>query len=192
MREDRDRGKLTVADSFAQDAAGLRHRARRPTLVADLVGSDAESPAPAGPRCATTRCRSLPVAQVARHGDRAGVSNCADTTGRCWTTWASIPLVDAVVLSCEVGSMKPYPEIYAPPWRSSGSPRSTRSFIDDQPGVLRRRGGRRRARRSRSPARNWTGRSPGRHSRSSARCWMCPPCCDSGSGTEPAVAGLTP
>ena len=44
-----------------------------------------------------------------------------------------IPLVDAVILSCEVGSMKPYPEIYVTALEELGVAAVDAVFIDDQP-----------------------------------------------------------
>ena len=43
------------------------------------------------------------------------------------------PLVDALVLSCEVGSMKPYPEIYVTALEELGVAAVDAAFIDDQP-----------------------------------------------------------
>ena len=61
------------------------------------------------------------------------VSNCADTTRSLLTELEIIPLVDAVVLSCEVGSMKPYPEIYVTALEELGVAAVDAVFIDDQP-----------------------------------------------------------
>ena len=44
-----------------------------------------------------------------------------------------VPLVDAVILSCEVGSMKPYPEIYVTALDELGVAAVDAVFIDDQP-----------------------------------------------------------
>src|SRR5277367_5347057 len=61
------------------------------------------------------------------------VSNCADTTRAQLEHLGIIPLVDAVVLSCEVGSMKPYPEIYVTALEELGVAAVDAVFIDDQP-----------------------------------------------------------
>ena len=61
------------------------------------------------------------------------VSNCADTTRAQLDYLGIIPLVDAVVLSCEVGSVKPYPEIYATALEELGVAAVNAVFIDDQP-----------------------------------------------------------
>jgi putative hydrolase of the HAD superfamily len=44
-----------------------------------------------------------------------------------------IPLADAAILSCEVGSMKPYPEIYVTALEELGVAAVDAVFIDDQP-----------------------------------------------------------
>jgi putative hydrolase of the HAD superfamily len=61
------------------------------------------------------------------------VSNCADTTRAQLAQLGAISLVDAVVLSCEVGSIKPYPEIYATALEELGVAAVDAVFIDDQP-----------------------------------------------------------
>src|SRR6185312_6212136 len=61
------------------------------------------------------------------------VSNCADTTRAQLEYMGVIPLVDAVVLSCEVGSMKPYPEMYSTALDELGVAAVDAVFIDDQP-----------------------------------------------------------
>ena len=72
------------------------------------------------------------------------VSNCADTTRAQLDYLGVIPLVDAVVLSCEVGSMKPYPEIYVTALEELGVAAVDAVFIDDQPTFcVGARGGRR-------------------------------------------------
>jgi putative hydrolase of the HAD superfamily len=61
------------------------------------------------------------------------VSNCADTTRPVLERLVIVPLVDAAVLSCEVGSMKPYPEIYVTALEELGVAAVDAVFIDDQP-----------------------------------------------------------
>jgi HAD superfamily hydrolase (TIGR01509 family) len=130
LREDRDRGKLTMAASFARTlpAFGIEPE---PGLLADLMRRDAEY----------TRAHSLlfddtvPFLEWLRSNGTATalVSNCADTTRPQLEYLGIIPLVDAVVLSCEVGSMKPYPEIYATALEELGVAAVDAVFIDDQP-----------------------------------------------------------
>ena len=61
------------------------------------------------------------------------VSNCADTTRPQLERLGIIALVDAAVLSCEVGSMKPYPEMYVTALEELGVAAVDAVFIDDQP-----------------------------------------------------------
>jgi putative hydrolase of the HAD superfamily len=130
MREDRDRGKLTVAASIARtlSAFGIEPE---PALVADLSRRDAESA-----RTLTQVCDdTVPFLEWLRSRDvlTALVSNCADTTRAQLEYLGIVPLVDAVILSCEVGSMKPYPEIYVTALDELGVAAVDAVFIDDQP-----------------------------------------------------------
>jgi putative hydrolase of the HAD superfamily len=130
MREDRDRGKLTVAASIARTlpAFGIEPE---PALVADLSRRDVESA-----RTLTQVCDdTVPFLEWLRSRDvlTALVSNCADTTRAQLEYLGIIPLVDAVILSCEVGSMKPYPEIYVTALDELGVAAVDAVFIDDQP-----------------------------------------------------------
>jgi HAD superfamily hydrolase (TIGR01509 family) len=130
MREDRDRGKLTVAASFARtlSAFGIEPE---PALVADLSRRDAEFT-----RAYTRLCEdTVPFLEWLRSNGvlTALVSNCADTTRPQLERLRMIPLVDAVILSCEVGSMKPYPEIYVTALEELGVAAVDAVFIDDQP-----------------------------------------------------------
>jgi putative hydrolase of the HAD superfamily len=130
MREDRDRGKLTVAASIARTLPvfGIEPD---PALVADLSRRDVESA-----RTQTRLCEdTVPFLEWLRSRDvlTALVSNCADTTRGQLEYLGVVPLVDAVVLSCEVGSMKPYPEIYVTALDELGVAAVDAVFIDDQP-----------------------------------------------------------
>ena len=130
MREDRDRGKLTVAASIARTlpAFGIEPD---PALVADLSRRDVESA-----RTLTRLCDdTVPFLEWLRSRDvlTALVSNCADTTRAQLEYLGIVPLVDAVILSCEVGSMKPYPEIYVTALDELGVAAVDAVFIDDQP-----------------------------------------------------------
>jgi HAD superfamily hydrolase (TIGR01509 family) len=130
MREDRDRGKLTVAGSIARTLPvfGIDPD---PALVADLSRRDVESA-----RIQTRLCEdTVPFLEWLRSRDvlTALVSNCADTTRGQLDYLGIVPLVDAVVLSCEVGSMKPYPEIYVTALDELGVAAVDAVFIDDQP-----------------------------------------------------------
>jgi len=130
MREDRDRGKLTAAESFARTlpAVGIEPE---PALVADLARRDLEL----ARRYAWVCDDTVPFLEWLRSQGvlTALVSNCDDTTRAKLTYLGVIPLVDAVVLSCEVGSMKPYPEIYVTALEELGVAAVDALFIDDQP-----------------------------------------------------------
>jgi putative hydrolase of the HAD superfamily len=130
MREDRDRGKLTVADSITRTLPvfGIDPD---PALVADLSRRDVESA-----RIHTRLCEdTVPFLEWLRSRDvlTALVSNCANTTRGQLEYLGVVPLVDAVILSCEVGSMKPYPEIYVTALDELGVAAVDAVFIDDQP-----------------------------------------------------------
>jgi HAD superfamily hydrolase (TIGR01509 family) len=130
MREDRDRGKVTVAQSFERTLRALGCEPE-PDLIADLSRRDAEYSRSHIRLCDDTvpflawlRSRGTAIALV---------SNCADTTRAQLDHLGIIPLVDAVVLSCEVGSIKPYPEIYVTALEELGVAAVDAVFIDDQP-----------------------------------------------------------
>jgi HAD superfamily hydrolase (TIGR01509 family) len=130
LREDRDRGRVTIADSFARTlpAFGIEPA---PDLVADLTRRDVEFSRASVRLCDDT----IPFLQQLRSKGvlTALVSNCADSTRAQLEYLGVIPQVDAVVLSCEVGSMKPYPEIYATALDELGVAAVDAVFIDDQP-----------------------------------------------------------
>jgi putative hydrolase of the HAD superfamily len=130
MREDRDRGKVTVAASFERTLRGLGVDPE-PELVADLLRRDAEFSREYVTLCDDT----VPFLSWLRSSGvrTALVSNCADTTRALLANLGVIPLVDAVVLSCEVGSVKPYPEIYVTALEELGVAAVDAVFIDDQP-----------------------------------------------------------
>jgi HAD superfamily hydrolase (TIGR01509 family) len=130
MREDRDRGRLTIAGSIARTLPvfGIEPD---PALVADLSRRDAEFARTYTRLCEDTK----PFLEWlrARGVLTALVSNCADTTRAQLEYLGVVPLVDAVILSCEVGSMKPYPEIYVTALEELGVAAVDAAFIDDQP-----------------------------------------------------------
>lgn len=129
-RLDRDRGKLTTAAAYDQ---ALRSLGIEPAdgQVDDLMRRDAEF--------SRTHTRlfddTVPFFQWLRAEGIliALVSNCADTTRGLLESLGVIPLVDAVVLSCEVGSAKPSPEIYVTALADLGVAAADAVFIDDQP-----------------------------------------------------------
>jgi putative hydrolase of the HAD superfamily len=129
-REDRDRGKITTADAFAR---ALRGCGIEPAdgLVDDLMRRDMDY------TYAHTRLYddTVPFLGWLRAQGLliAFVSNCADTTRGLLEHLGVIPLVDAVVLSCEVGSAKPSPEIYVTALADLGVAAADAVFVDDQP-----------------------------------------------------------
>jgi putative hydrolase of the HAD superfamily len=129
-RLDRDRGKLTTAAAY--DLA-LRGCGIEPAdgFVDDLVRRDAAFSR------ANTRLfdDTVPFFDWLRSEGIliALVSNCADSTRGLLEYLGVIPLVDAVVLSCEVGSAKPSPEIYVTALADLGVAAADAVFIDDQP-----------------------------------------------------------
>jgi putative hydrolase of the HAD superfamily len=130
-RHARDRGELTIAASYAGTlrAVGVDPE---PEVVAGLVRRDAEFSR------AHTRLfdDTLPFLGWLRSRGVliALVSNCADTTREVLADLGVLPLADAAVLSCEVGSIKPEPEIYATALAELGVAAADAVFVDDQPG----------------------------------------------------------
>jgi putative hydrolase of the HAD superfamily len=127
---ERDRGKLSVAASFAQTLQALGIEPK-PELVDDLARKDAELMRQycrlyddTVPFLTELRARGILIALV---------SNCGDTTRSLLEYMGVIPLVDAVVLSCEVGSIKPSPEIYVSALEDLGAAAAEAVMIDDQP-----------------------------------------------------------
>jgi putative hydrolase of the HAD superfamily len=129
-RLDRDRGKLTTAGAY--DLA-LRGCGIEPSddLVDGLLRRDAEFSRThtrlfddTVPFFGWLRSQGILIALV---------SNCADNTRGLLEYLGVIPLVDAVVLSCEVGSAKPSPEIYVTALADLGVAAADAVFVDDQP-----------------------------------------------------------
>lgn len=129
-RTDRDRGKLSVASSFARTlrACGIDPT---PELVSDLLRKDAEFAREhvrpfddTVPFLTELRSRGVLIALV---------SNCSDTTRPLLDYLGVIPLADSVILSCEVGSAKPFPEIYLSALEDLGVAATDAVMIDDQP-----------------------------------------------------------
>jgi putative hydrolase of the HAD superfamily len=129
-REDRDRGRETTAEAFARTLAAVGLEPD-PGLVAELTRQDAALLRSQVRLCADTRpflgwLRSAGVLT-------ALVSNCTETTRGLLDYLGILPLVDVTVLSCEVGSVKPYPEIYLTALEDLGVAAVDAVFIDDQP-----------------------------------------------------------
>ena len=130
-RTERDLGTLSVADSVGQTllAVGIDPA---PELVDTLLRKDEE--------LLRQQVRLFDDAVPFLTGVRASgmaialVSNCGDTTRALLDYLGVIPLADAVVLSCEVGSMKPSPDIYRTALEDLGVAAADAVMIDDQPG----------------------------------------------------------
>ena len=129
-RIERDIGTLSVADSVAQTllACGVEPD---PELVDALLRKETE--------LLRQQVRLFDDAVPFLTGLRANgtaialVSNCGDTTRALLEYLGVIPLADAVVLSCEVGSMKPSPDIYHTALEDLGVAATDAVMIDDQP-----------------------------------------------------------
>ena len=130
MREERDRGKMTIAASIARTLGALGVEPE-PGLVAELSDRDRELSRAYIRLCDDT----VPFLHWLRSRGvlTALVSNCADSTRGLLDELGILPLVDAAVLSCEVGSVKPYPEIYVTALEELGVAAVDAVFIDDQP-----------------------------------------------------------
>jgi HAD superfamily hydrolase (TIGR01509 family) len=129
-RTERDLGTLSVADSIAQTllACGIDPA---PELVDTLVRKDIELLRQqvhvfddSVPFLTGLRASGMAIALV---------SNCGDTTRQLLDYLGIIPLADAVVLSCEVGSMKPSPDIYVTALEELGVAAADAVMVDDQP-----------------------------------------------------------
>ncbi len=130
MHEDRDRGRMTVAASMERTLRQLGFEPE-PGMVAELAQRDVELSRASVRLCEDT----VPFLTWLRSNGIATalVSNCADTTRGQLEYLGVTALVDAVVLSCEVGSIKPHPEIYVTALDDLGIAAVDAVFIDDQP-----------------------------------------------------------
>jgi FMN phosphatase YigB (HAD superfamily) len=131
LARERDTGALTIAGAFAR-ALATCGREPDPVLAEKLAAADAELVATSTSVFADTvpffeavRGRAIPVALV---------SNCGYSTRPMLAAKGLLDLVDAAVLSCEVGMAKPDPEIYQIALRALGVPAAGAVFLDDQPG----------------------------------------------------------
>jgi putative hydrolase of the HAD superfamily len=127
---ERDLGLLSMEDSFARllRAGGIDPR---PDLVAGLVQMDTELLAAYArlyddtvPFLTELRARDIQIALV---------SNCAQHTRQLLNDLGVAPLADAVILSCEVGAVKPSPEIYLRALSDLGVEPADALMVDDQP-----------------------------------------------------------
>lgn len=130
LARDRDTGKLPMAAAFTRALAACG-RDPDPGLVDRLVQADAELILTHTEVCPDT----VPFLEaVRREGIRVAlVSNCADNTRPMLAAKGLLDLVDAVVLSCEVGIAKPDPQIYLIAVRELGGQPADAVMLDDQP-----------------------------------------------------------
>jgi len=130
-RSERDRGTVSVAGSLGRtlQACGVEPE---PALVGALARKDTE--------LLRERARvfgdTVPFLTALRDSgvSIALVSNCGDTTRALLGDLGVLPLADAAILSCEVGSAKPSPEIYDAALDDLGVAAADAVMIDDQPG----------------------------------------------------------
>ena len=131
LSRERDTGALTMAGAFSHALVACG-RAPDPVLAEKLVGADAEL------LLARTSVYedTAPFFEAARGQGIAVVlvSNCGYSTRSMLAAKGLLDLVDAAVLSCEVGTAKPDPEIYQIALRSLGVLAADAVFLDDQPG----------------------------------------------------------
>lgn len=125
---DRGLGKLSMADAFARTlrACGIEPR---PALVGDLVRLEADLLRDGARRYDDTvdffaklRSRGILTALV---------SNCSPNTRQMLEHLGMVALADSVILSCEVGWLKPAPEIYQRALTSLGVAAADAVMIDD-------------------------------------------------------------
>ena len=126
---ERGEGKLSMADSFALTlgACGIDPS---PALVRDLVSADAELLRNDShlyddtvPFLVEIRSRGMGIALV---------SNCSQSTRQMLEYLGVIALTDAAILSCEIGFLKPSPEIYLDALEALGVAPADAVMVDDQ------------------------------------------------------------
>lgn len=131
LARERDTGALTMTGTFARtlEACG---RKPDPALAEKLAAADAD----------------LLIARTSVFPDTPGffeavqaqgiavilVSNCGHSTRPMLAAKGLLDLADGAVLSCEVGTAKPDPEIYQIALRSLQIAAADAVFLDDQPG----------------------------------------------------------
>jgi HAD superfamily hydrolase (TIGR01509 family) len=127
-------GEITLAEVMQRvlQSCGVEPRAE---LVAELVAADQQL------LIETTRLHDDTFAFLELLRERgvrsAFVSNCAENTRPLLVHLGLDVLVDTLVLSCEVGSEKPDPEIYLLALDQLDAAASDALFVDDQPAYCR-------------------------------------------------------
>ena len=126
---ERDRGTISMAESFALTLRACG-KDPRPELVGELVSEDR--------RLLREGSRLYDDTVVffgklrSRGTGIALVSNCQDNTRQLLEYRGVLSLVDAAVLSCEIGSIKPSPEIYLTALDDLGVAATDAVMVDDQ------------------------------------------------------------
>jgi putative hydrolase of the HAD superfamily len=131
LSRERDTGALTMSGAFARTLAACG-REPDPVLTDKLVAADAELLE----ACTSVYPDTAPFLAAARgHGIAVVlVSNCGYSTRPMLAAKGLLEEVDGAVLSCEVGTAKPDPQIYQVALRSLGLPAADAVFLDDQRG----------------------------------------------------------
>ena len=123
-------GRLSKVQAFRQIMANCGAQAPD-DLIAEMIRLDQEL------LLANARLYDDVIPFLTRLSDRgikiAIVSNCTENTRAMLVATGVADLADELVLSCEVGSMKPYPEIYTTALDELGVAAVDAVFIDDQP-----------------------------------------------------------
>lgn len=122
-------GSITLAEAFA-DVIALAGGSASPDLLRALVRRDQELLV----QGAVLYPDTIPFLRVARASGIkiALISNCAEKTRALVDHFALTPLVDEVVLSCEVGYSKPAPEIFRLALARLGVAPGDAALVDDQ------------------------------------------------------------
>jgi putative hydrolase of the HAD superfamily len=127
--EDRSRGKLSMADSIARalQACGIEPR---PALVGELVRREAGLLRDDARRYDDT---AVFFGELRSRGILSAlVSNCSQSTRQMLEHLGMVALADSVILSCEVGWLKPSPEIYLSALTELAVAPADAVMIDDQ------------------------------------------------------------
>ena len=123
-------GSLTIRQAL-EETLRVCGSAASPEALARLVAEEARL---LHEHC-TIHDETVPFLEALRErGVRSAfVSNCADNTRPLLDAYGLTGLVDELVLSCEVGSSKPAPGIYAAALERLGVRAEEAVFVDDEP-----------------------------------------------------------
>jgi putative hydrolase of the HAD superfamily len=122
-------GRVSLADVYSKM---IRDAGRKPSedLLRDLVGRDQQVLI----ECSEVYADTIPFLEMlkVRGVSNALVSNCAENTRPLLKELGLADLVDAVVLSCEIGYAKPSSAIYRSALERLGVEAAGAVFVDDQ------------------------------------------------------------